>query len=225
MEICSLFRKIVTLEGIDKVKKKLGYLIASAVVFLGWGNSCSPQGAEDYRKPGKTEVVTEVIDAIDNNGDELKTKVCHYEYDMPAVPIDLRHAVVLGGVCFDASQSNYEKISELYGARYLSNEGKWVPYYAGEEDKRNFEPVSKIFEIKSANTHGYYRVTDEVTGDESTRSRNISYCLFHDAEALCGTGSVMNLANPKSNTLHYTVQILNSVRFFDSDVSTTLPGN
>lgn len=213
-------------EGTNVMKKISKYTpIILALSLIGISNSCLPNDLADYRKPGKTDVNTEIIGAIDDNGDGLKTKICRYQYNMPAVPINIRHSIVLGGVCYDANKDNRSKISSIYGAQYSEKENKWEPYYVNTDDEKILKPVSKVVEIKSKNSSGFYRLTDDVTGDENTRSRNISYCLFHETEALCGAGQVMNLAHPNSNILPYTLEILKSTYFINSDTSKSPSGN
>jgi hypothetical protein len=71
------------------------------------------------------------------------------------------------------------------------------------------------YAIHASNASGFARTTDDVVGDPRQRARALSYCLFHDAKAICGEGQVMNLSDQKANFLPTALKILRSVEFVD----------
>ena len=74
---------------------------------------------------------------------------------------------------------------------------------------------NRALTIHASNASGFARTTDDVVGDPRQRARALSYCLFHDAKAICGEGQVMNLSDQKANFLPTALKILRSVEFVD----------
>jgi hypothetical protein len=121
-------------------------------------------------------------------------------------------------VCRHVTDQSKEQVANQYGGSYDVKRKKWVAYYDGERDRKLLSPVSRLYPIKTDNSSGFVRTTDEIIGDPDQRVRFFSYCLFHDAQAICGDGQVMKLADPKGNLLPYALEILRSVEFIDPTV-------
>lgn len=162
-----------------------------------------------------TTVLQNQIDGF-SEGKTAVTRECHVRYVDPNIPESIRSRFTFNSICFEVNiDQNKESIYKRYGGAYSNNSKKWVSYYDGDGDRTLLSPVSRIYPIKTANSSGFARTTDEIIGDPNQRVRFFSYCLFHDAEALCGNGQVMKISDPKNNLLPYALEILRSVQFIE----------
>jgi hypothetical protein len=117
---------------------------------------------------------------------------------------------------------NENEVSTRFGGRFNKNEKKWIPDFgdASENDILELEKVTKTFSLDSRNGHGFYTIQDDLDGEPSRRVRHISYCLFHETNAVCGYGQVKRLVDAKSDMLPYALRILRSVEFTDTPAAT-----
>ncbi|BEU23213.1 hypothetical protein [Paraburkholderia caribensis] len=114
------------------------------------------------------------------------------------------------------ANQNVSETAKVYGASWSSAEKYWVPYYGNEDDKKLLSSVSKVYQLRSKNSSGFLRTTDQINGAESQRVRFYTFCLFHDTASVCGSGQSMRLEEPKGNYLPYILRVLRSVSFMDS---------
>lgn len=119
-------------------------------------------------------------------------------------------------VCFDVSESS--KITDWLGAKKI-DEG-WKKYSSAgglNEPFLDFWPEenAEVIQLDGSNWTGTAIATDEITGDESSRSRWLNFCLMHDSQVLCGAANVMALGLPGTNVQDNVVAVLKSVEFVD----------
>jgi hypothetical protein len=115
----------------------------------------------------------------------------------------------------DSAIESSDAVANRHGGTYDIKRKKWVAYYDGAIDRQLLSQVTHIYPLKTANGTGFARTTDEITGDPNQRVRIFSYCIFHDAKALCVDGKVMKLADPKGNLLPYALDVLRTIEFVD----------
>jgi hypothetical protein len=143
-------------------------------------------------------------------------------YHLPSTG-PLRSPILYGGFslnCVDADDK--DKIADFLGAKKVGDawlqpgyrNESWVPF-----DKQQH---ARIIELTGANWKGTGLTVDDTTGDERTRSRVFSFCLFHGSQALCGRTPVVFLANPKVNELWKVKAILQSIQFIENTVPTSV---
>lgn len=109
----------------------------------------------------------------------------------------------------------FNETAQNFGAQWNEREKIWRLYYEGDNDKKILPPISRIYQIKSINSIGFLRTTDQINGDEAQRVRFYSFCLFHGKAAVCGAGQSMRLEEPKGDYLPAIMCILRSVNFID----------
>jgi hypothetical protein len=129
----------------------------------------------------------------------------------------------LGGLrfeCKDLKKYSIDEIARQYGAipDNSSREG-WSAYYESREDEVILHNFTQIHALNAVNSRGFYITQDDNVGDPIFRVRALSYCLFHDKVAVCGTWSIMKLKNPKGSLLNDVLNVLRTVRFVDSQQS------
>lgn len=114
------------------------------------------------------------------------------------------------------------EIAMQFAGRLNPDAKQWVSDFgdASSEDISHLIPATKTFPLSSKNGTGFYTIQDDLDGEPTRRMRHISYCLFHEAKAICGDGEVMRLADVKSDMLSYALQILRSVEFKDRPATT-----
>ncbi|ACC75187.1 hypothetical protein PPMP20_01805 [Paraburkholderia phymatum] len=118
-------------------------------------------------------------------------------------------------VCSHATETSKEQVANQHGATYDNSANRWTLYFESARDRHMLSPVTHIHIIKALNSSGFYTTQDDVDGDPKQRVRFFSYCLFHDSLAICGSGQVMRLSEPKGNLLPYVLDILRTVEFVD----------
>jgi hypothetical protein len=119
----------------------------------------------------------------------------------------------------ESNFSDKNEIANENGAEYDSTSGKWKGFYVSDQDKSLLAPVTKVISFETVNGAGFIRVTDDVIGDDESRDRKLSYCVFDSRlakkQAICGSGVVMHLAHPQENFLPDALKVLRSVEFLD----------
>lgn len=119
--------------------------------------------------------------------------------------------------CKDLTISPIEEISRQYGARYddsLSDE--WITYYPSKKDEIALRDFTQIHTLNSKNAKGFYITQDDISGDPKFRLISLSYCLFHEKVAVCGTWPLARLHDAQRDILlHNSLNILRSVIFLD----------
>lgn len=79
-----------------------------------------------------------------------------------------------------------------------------------------------VYDIRARNAHGWADTFEELTGDERGRKRYMSFCIFHQTKALCGNGTVAQLAEGRKGDLTpYALEILKSIEFLPDGPSET----
>jgi len=116
--------------------------------------------------------------------------------------------------CID-DVTKFNKAAINYGAIYDARKRQWKPYFgdASSEDQRLLRSVTTVSPLRAVNGQGFYMTQDSVNGEPSQRKRWLSYCVFHDTQAICGIGQVMALSDPKGNMLPYALTVLKSITF------------
>ncbi|WP_321815088.1 MULTISPECIES: hypothetical protein [unclassified Paraburkholderia] len=106
------------------------------------------------------------------------------------------------------------------GGSYDDKSGHWSAFYVSDQDKEMLAPATKIIAFDSPTGTGFVRLTDDVIGDEKSRDRKISYCVFdkraHQDQAICGDGIVMKLSKPQENFLPDAIKVLRSLQFISN---------
>ncbi|WP_321846963.1 hypothetical protein [Paraburkholderia bannensis] len=115
---------------------------------------------------------------------------------------------------------NRNDIANDNGGSYDDKSGHWSAFYVSDQDKDILAPATKIIAFDSPSGTGFVRLTDDVIGDEKSRDRKISYCVFdkraHQDQAICGDGIVMKLSNPQENFLPDAIKVLQSLQFISN---------
>jgi hypothetical protein len=71
-----------------------------------------------------------------------------------------------------------------------------------------------VHALNNVNAQGFAYTVDDWTGEETTRTRRLRYCLFHAKVALCGRSDVAILIDgPKGDLTPYVLLILRSIEF------------
>ncbi|MFL9908611.1 hypothetical protein [Paraburkholderia sp. RL17-337-BIB-A] len=143
---------------------------------------------------------------------ENNYKFAGYSETFESKGISQRFGLSIG--CVDRI-TNRNDVAKEHGGYFDSGKKTWVAYYVDEQDKDSLAPATHIYAIHTSNASGFARTTDDVIGDPRQRARALSYCLFHDAKAICGEGQVMNLSDQRANFLPTALKILRSVEFVD----------
>lgn len=151
------------------------------------GEVTIPREENDYKFAGYSE-------ALDSNG------------------VSQRFGFSIG--CVDRVTDRND-VAKEHGGYFDPEKKAWVAYFLDEQDKGSLAPATHIYAVHTSNASGFARTTDDVIGDPRQRARALSYCLFHDAKAICGDGQVMNLSDQKANFLPTALKILRSVEFVD----------
>jgi hypothetical protein len=131
----------------------------------------------------------------------------------------------LGVVCENKSDPDAIETGINYlGAKYDKLKKVWTKdldsWFALTEFTKNergvLDNATRVVNIQSVNSKGYAKLTDDTTGDERHRTKTIDFCMFHPPNALCGNGTVANLADgPKGDLTKYVLEILKSIEFLD----------
>lgn len=116
----------------------------------------------------------------------------------------------LSRTCFDLKDKRVQAWAE-----YNSDSQKWGLVFINEKDRLERQDVTKLYEIKAMNSHGYVVTEDDIVGEESNRQRRMHFCLLHEPIALCGNASIMNLNESENKKLSYVLEILRNIEFID----------
>lgn len=128
--------------------------------------------------------------------------------------------------CYDKGD---EAISKGAIARFDVSQNKWIKdianaYQANAISEKGMEEINAVSEVKnieSVNSTGYAAVTSDTVGDESRRVKTMTFCLFHLAKALCGSGTVAYLADGRKGDLtKHTLEMIRSIKFLDATAPT-----
>ncbi len=137
------------------------------------------------------------------------------------LPITGPMASLNGGFGLFCQEANERQIGIALGAKYVND--RWLKYSPWGDDPEltpfDEQAHAQTVPLSGANWIGTALTVDDTTGDEERRARIFSFCLIHQALALCGTTPVEWLANPKTNQLWKIKAILQSVQFVDTPVS------
>ena len=117
-----------------------------------------------------------------------------------------------------------DEVGAMLGAKRIGD--KWLQYDPSGEAPgltpfdENANPQTVTF--KGKNWTGVGLTVDATTGDEERRPRVFSFCLIHNAQALCGDTPVKWLIDPKHNDLWMVKSILQSVVFSDAPAASAV---
>ena len=134
----------------------------------------------------------------------------------------MKHPYVDGGsfraICLDRSDS--QNIADWLGARKVN--GEWLKFtdVNGVDESFYFWPEehAEIVQLRGINWEGIAIVVDDVTGEKSSRNRWFNFCLMHDAQAFCGTASIMTLGFPETNVQAKVITAIKTIEFVDAPV-------
>ncbi|MDF3832233.1 hypothetical protein P3W85_04600, partial [Cupriavidus basilensis] len=142
------------------------------------------------------------------------------------LPLTGPMASLNGGFGLFCQEANERKIGIALGAKYVND--RWLKYSPWGDDPEptpfDEQAHAQTVPLSGANWIGTALTFDDTTGDEQRRARFFSFCLIHQALALCGTTPVEWLANPKTNQLWKIKAILQSVQFVDTPASASSSG-
>lgn len=95
-------------------------------------------------------------------------------------------------------------------------------YKSDEYLLRETIKTTNIYDIRTANSHGWAETYVDQIGDEERRQRYMRFCLMHEGRALCGSGVIGYLSDgSKGDLTKYALDILRSIIFLDSAAPTT----
>lgn len=134
-------------------------------------------------------------------------------------------ALGFGLDCLDKENPDLENAPTNYnGAKYDKSKKLWEKdldawfnsWEPTKEERKIADKATRVINIKAVNARGYAQLTDDTIGDEIGRRREMNFCLFHPPKALCGTGTVAQLADgPKGDLTKYALEILKSIEFLE----------
>jgi hypothetical protein len=138
-------------------------------------------------------------------------------------------------LCVDASAD----LTTGSPVRFDQQQGKWVKdadnflsvqVWVDEftlADKRRFSDAVRFFELLTTNAQGYAYTQDDITGEVRGRRRQMFYCVFHRAKAICGESTMGQLSlirrNSKNDLTPYALRILRSIEFLDDSPAPLAP--
>lgn len=107
---------------------------------------------------------------------------------------------------------------------WVKDTGIWEKEAAEAEDAskkdhlRKLIRTTKVYDLKSVNSHGWVLTQEDLIGDERNRTRHLTYCLIYPPKALCGEGDMGNLKDgSKADLTEYALKILRSIEFLDDE--------
>ncbi|MFA8326505.1 hypothetical protein [Burkholderia ubonensis] len=122
-------------------------------------------------------------------------------------------------VCTSLIGKSKEEIARQHGAVYDGHGKKWIPYFESTRDAKLLDKFTKVYNLEAVNGNGFYLIQDDRDGDPAQRERYLSFCIFHEAMAVCGGEPVMYLSDPNGDLLPYVLEVLRSVEFVDKSGS------
>ncbi|UVE68538.1 hypothetical protein L2Y90_17325 [Burkholderia pyrrocinia] len=122
-------------------------------------------------------------------------------------------------VCTGLIGKSKEEIARQYGAIYDGYGKKWIPHFESKRDAKLLDKFTKVYNLEAVNGNGFYLIQDDRDGDPTQRERYLSFCIFHEAMAVCGGEPVMYLNDPNGDLLPYVLEVLRSVEFVDTSGS------
>ena len=71
-----------------------------------------------------------------------------------------------------------------------------------------------VHDVKTRNAHGWADTSDDLTGDDDSRKRYMSFCIYHGSKALCGLGKSAYLSDgSKGDLTPHILKILRTIEF------------
>ncbi|WP_152494914.1 hypothetical protein [Paraburkholderia kururiensis] len=128
-------------------------------------------------------------------------------------------------VCSSLMDQSKNEIARRHGATYDRNKKKWTPYFDSERDAKILGKFTTLHSLNTTNGSGFYVIQDDRDGDPAQRERYLSFCIFHETIALCGSEPVMYISDPKGNLLPYALDIIRSVEFIDDSGRKSAPAS
>lgn len=133
----------------------------------------------------------------------------------------LKHKMRLQSSCFPRSYANQLDEQPVrhdpQADRWVPDIEKYVRWMSGGPDpeyEAKVRAAVRVYPLESVNARGYAFTNEAVIGDEESRIRHFTYCLFRDEVALCGFGDVGYVAEgPAGDLSAYVLQLLRSVEF------------
>ncbi|WP_157651087.1 hypothetical protein [Burkholderia ubonensis] len=119
-------------------------------------------------------------------------------------------------VCINLAGKSKEEVARQHGALYDEHGKKWIPYFESTRDEKLLGTFTNVFNLEAVNGNGFYLIQDDQDGDPDQRERYLSFCIFHEAMAVCGGEPVMYLSDPNGDLLSYVLEVLRSVEFVDT---------
>jgi hypothetical protein len=131
----------------------------------------------------------------------------------------------LGIECFDSIAPNMHTEVPV---RYDDEKQEWIRAIDIEiarwsqtgdlpvNDVLKIDRSIRVYSLNNVNSKGYAYTVDPWTGEESTRTRRMHYCLIHEPKMLCGKGDAGLVRDgPKGDLTSYGLAILRSIEFLD----------
>src|SRR5574343_952953 len=133
----------------------------------------------------------------------------------------LTYKMRLQSACFPRSYANQLDEQPVrhdpQADRWVPDIEKYVRWMSGGPDpeyEAKVRAAVRVYPLESVNARGYAFTNEAVIGDEESRIRHFTYCLFRDEVALCGFGDVGYVAEgPAGDLSAYVLQLLRSVEF------------
>lgn len=164
-------------------------LILFAVALSGYANvklKAASERGEIEVQTCKVSITPSARGEIMKPREENNYKFAGYSETLDSNGISQRFGFSIG--CVDRIADRNE-VAKEHGGYFDPEKKAWVAYYVDEQDKDSLAPATHIYAIHTSNASGFARTTDDVIGDPRQRARALSYCLFHDAKAICGEGA------------------------------------
>jgi hypothetical protein len=160
-----------------------------------------------YKTPSKHDPEYPVV-GRDREGGDIRI----YLMNLPQGP-------KVWSIDFTCYHSDYAEL--IHKMVYFDNESnRWVlnqheDYDAFRLPEANFH----LYQIKTQTGYGWLATHDETYGEESSRIRNLVYCIFHDERAICGSSDVgypeTIRRNPITDRTSYVLRMVKSIEFLE----------
>ncbi len=119
----------------------------------------------------------------------------------------------------DAKNERWIKNERFMQKRLIESTSEYAKGYFREIIK-----VTKIYDVKTPNAHGWAETTEAITGDERGRRRTMSFCLPRPPKAICGGGVVgMLIDGPKGDLTQHALKIIKSIEFLPDVAPDVVP--
>ncbi len=119
----------------------------------------------------------------------------------------------------DAKNERWIKNERFMQKRLIESTSEYAKGYFREIIK-----VTKIYDVKTPNAHGWAETTEAITGDERGRRRTMSFCLPRPPKAICGGGVVgMLIDGPKGDLTQHALKVIKSIEFLPDVAPDVVP--